>query len=257
MPIAPQSQLKSRPSKHRGPNPPRSRAPDTADYWDRLPRAARSRSRIQRSGKGVSKAAPERADSSHTITHYAQTVRGSNILVLVGGVPLNTNRDLARNLATSTRPTSKKSKCCVAAVPPTAPTLSGIVSVTTLQHGAEPHAETAFSMTPLPHLGSLGLGGAVQQFFAVITASSNTNSMSTATIQQVIRRARQQHRPGHAGLEGVRQELDDHNAARSGWPLEDPVGRGLQQERSDTPDDLFFLFTYDPTVDSSIARPER
>src|SRR5256885_15355012 len=39
------------------------------------------------------------ADSSHTITDYGQTLRGRNMLVLVDGVPLNTNRDSSRNLA--------------------------------------------------------------------------------------------------------------------------------------------------------------
>lgn len=47
----------------------------------------------------LSKAVPGMADSSHTITDYGQTLRGRNILVLVDGVPLNTNRDSARNLA--------------------------------------------------------------------------------------------------------------------------------------------------------------
>lgn len=39
------------------------------------------------------------ADSSHTITDYGQTLRGRGTLVLLDGMPLNTNRDSARNLA--------------------------------------------------------------------------------------------------------------------------------------------------------------
>ncbi|MEG1734553.1 MAG: TonB-dependent receptor plug domain-containing protein, partial [Comamonas sp.] len=47
----------------------------------------------------LSKAVPGMADSSHTITDYGQTLRGRNMLVLVDGIPMNTNRDSSRNLA--------------------------------------------------------------------------------------------------------------------------------------------------------------
>ena len=47
----------------------------------------------------LSKVVPGMADSSHTITDYGQTLRGRNMLVLVDGVPLNTNRDSSRNLS--------------------------------------------------------------------------------------------------------------------------------------------------------------
>src|SRR3546814_8265482 len=39
------------------------------------------------------------SDSSHTITDFGQTLRGRNMLVLVDGIPLNTNRNSSRNLA--------------------------------------------------------------------------------------------------------------------------------------------------------------
>lgn len=39
------------------------------------------------------------SDSSRTITEYGQTLRGRSMLVMVDGVPLNTNRDSSRNLA--------------------------------------------------------------------------------------------------------------------------------------------------------------
>src|SRR5690606_39535119 len=41
----------------------------------------------------LSKVLPGMADSSHTITDYGQTLRGRNMLILVDGIPLNTNRD--------------------------------------------------------------------------------------------------------------------------------------------------------------------
>ena len=47
----------------------------------------------------LSKVVPGMADSIHTITDYGQTLRGRNMLVLVDGIPLNTNRDSSRNLA--------------------------------------------------------------------------------------------------------------------------------------------------------------
>ncbi|MBW0961556.1 TonB-dependent receptor plug domain-containing protein, partial [Escherichia coli] len=45
------------------------------------------------------KAVPGMSDSSRTITEYGQTLRGRSMLVMVDGVPLNTNRDSSRNLA--------------------------------------------------------------------------------------------------------------------------------------------------------------
>lgn len=47
----------------------------------------------------LAKAVPGMSDSSRTITEYGQTLRGRSMLVMVDGVPLNTNRDSSRNLA--------------------------------------------------------------------------------------------------------------------------------------------------------------
>ncbi|MEK7318474.1 MAG: TonB-dependent receptor, partial [Pseudomonadota bacterium] len=47
----------------------------------------------------LSKVIPGMADSSHTVTDFGQTLRGRGMLVLLDGIPLNTNRDSARNLA--------------------------------------------------------------------------------------------------------------------------------------------------------------
>ncbi|NIF76416.1 TonB-dependent receptor [Paraburkholderia sp. Cy-641] len=116
----------------------------------------------------LSKAVPGMADSSHTITDYGQTLRGRNILVLVDGVPLNTNRDSARNLANVDPNNIEKVEVLrgSSAVYGAGAT-GGIVSFTTRQPGGEPRAETTFFMTsPLSHLGSSGLGGTVQQYFA-------------------------------------------------------------------------------------------
>ncbi|KAF1039439.1 MAG: Ferric aerobactin receptor [Burkholderia lata] len=116
----------------------------------------------------LSKAVPGMADSSHTMTDYGQTLRGRNILVLVDGVPLNTNRDSARNLANVDPNNIEKVEVLrgSSAVYGAGAT-GGIVSITTRQPGGAPRAETTFSMTsPLSHLGSGGLGGTVQQFFA-------------------------------------------------------------------------------------------
>ncbi|WP_268606771.1 TonB-dependent receptor plug domain-containing protein, partial [Escherichia coli] len=47
----------------------------------------------------LAKTVPGMADSSRTMTDYGQTLRGRGVLVLVDGIPLNTNRDSSRNLA--------------------------------------------------------------------------------------------------------------------------------------------------------------
>ncbi|MFC3217204.1 TonB-dependent receptor plug domain-containing protein [Comamonas sp. JC664] len=38
------------------------------------------------------------SDSSRNMSDFGMTLRGRNVLVLVDGIPLNTNRDTARNL---------------------------------------------------------------------------------------------------------------------------------------------------------------
>ncbi len=47
----------------------------------------------------LAKVVPGMSDSSRTITEYGQTLRGRSMLIMVDGVPLNTNRDSSRNLA--------------------------------------------------------------------------------------------------------------------------------------------------------------
>ncbi len=46
----------------------------------------------------LAKSVPGLADSSRTMTDYGQTLRGRGALILVDGVPYNTNRDSSRNL---------------------------------------------------------------------------------------------------------------------------------------------------------------
>jgi iron complex outermembrane receptor protein len=116
----------------------------------------------------LSKAVPGMADSSHTITDYGQTLRGRSVLVLVDGVPLNTNRDSARNLASVDPNNIEKIEVLrgSSAIYGSGAT-GGIVSITTRQAGGEPRAETTVSMaSPLSRLSAAGLGGQVQQYFA-------------------------------------------------------------------------------------------
>lgn len=116
----------------------------------------------------LSKIVPGMADSSHTITDYGQTLRGRNMLVLVDGIPLNTNRDSSRNLS-SINPASIDHVEVLrgsSAIYGSGAT-GGIVSVTTRPAGKEPVAESTFSLTaPLSRLGKDGLGGEVQHYLS-------------------------------------------------------------------------------------------
>jgi iron complex outermembrane receptor protein len=108
------------------------------------------------------------ADSSHTVSDFGQTLRGRNMLVLVDGIPLNTNRDSARNLA-SINPASIQQVEVLrgsSAIYGSGAT-GGIIYVTTRPAGGEPYAETTFSATsPLSRLGKDGLGGQVQHYLS-------------------------------------------------------------------------------------------
>lgn len=116
----------------------------------------------------LSKVLPGMADSSHTITDYGQTLRGRNMLILVDGIPLNTNRDSSRNLASINPADIEQIEVLrgSSAIYGSG-AAGGIVSVRTRQYDGEPRAETTVSATaPLSRLRAAGLGGEVQHYFS-------------------------------------------------------------------------------------------
>ncbi|MFF7859905.1 MULTISPECIES: TonB-dependent receptor [unclassified Pseudomonas] len=116
----------------------------------------------------LAKAIPGMSDSSRTITEYGQTLRGRSMLVMVDGVPLNTNRDSSRNLANIEPALIERVEVIrgSSAIYGSGAT-GGIISITTRPAGGENRAETSLSATsPLTRLGSDGLGGQFQQYFA-------------------------------------------------------------------------------------------
>lgn len=116
----------------------------------------------------LSKAVPGMADSSRTITDYGQTLRGRNTLVLVDGIPLNTNRDSARNMAALNLASIDKVEVLRgSSAIYGAGASGGIIAVTTRPAGGLPYAETTVSLrSPLSRLGSDGLGGEVQHYLS-------------------------------------------------------------------------------------------
>lgn len=116
----------------------------------------------------LAKAIPGMSDSSRTVTEYGQTLRGRSMLVMVDGVPLNTNRDSSRNLANIDPALIERVEVIrgSSAIYGSGAT-GGIISITTRPAGGENRAETSLSATsPVTRLGSDGLGGQFQQYFA-------------------------------------------------------------------------------------------
>lgn len=116
----------------------------------------------------LSKAVPGMADSSHTITDYGQTLRGRNMLILVDGVPMNTNRDSSRNLANINPADIEQIEVLrgSSAIYGSG-AAGGIVSIRTRRPAGETYAETTVSsVAPLSRLGASGLGGEVQHYMA-------------------------------------------------------------------------------------------
>ncbi|MFW7341300.1 TonB-dependent receptor [Pollutimonas sp. H1-120] len=116
----------------------------------------------------LSKVVPGMADSSHTITDYGQTLRGRNMLVLVDGIPLNTNRDSSRNLANINPADIEQIEVLrgSSAIYGSG-AAGGIVSIRTRQPDGEARAETTVSaLTPLSRLGASGLGGEIQHYLS-------------------------------------------------------------------------------------------
>lgn len=116
----------------------------------------------------LSKTVPGMADSSRTMTDYGQTLRGRGVLVLVDGIPLNTNRDSSRNLANINPATIERVEVLRGSSSIYgAGATGGIVSITTRPAGGEPVSETTVTaISPLSRLRADGLGGQLQQHFA-------------------------------------------------------------------------------------------
>ncbi len=116
----------------------------------------------------LAKIIPGMADSSHTVTDFGQTLRGRGMLVLLDGIPLNTNRDSARNLANIDPALVERVEVLrgSSAIYGSGAT-GGIVSITTRPAGGEFKADTTVSMsTPLTRLRADGLSANVQQHFS-------------------------------------------------------------------------------------------
>ena len=114
----------------------------------------------------LAKAVPGLADSSRTITDFGQTLRGRGALVLVDGVPYNTNRDSARNLI-SLDPSNIEQISVLrggSAIYGSGAT-GGIISINTRPAGGPLRFETVLSGTSsLSNITGESLGGRVQQY---------------------------------------------------------------------------------------------
>lgn len=116
----------------------------------------------------LAKSIPGLSDSSRTITDYGQTLRGRTMLILVDGVPLNTNRDSSRNLANIDPALIERIEVThgSSAIYGAGAT-GGIVSITTRPAGGEMRAETTLTGTSsLTQLDHRGLGGQLQHHFS-------------------------------------------------------------------------------------------
>ncbi|GAB2474382.1 TonB-dependent receptor [Comamonas humi] len=116
----------------------------------------------------LSKVVPGMADSSHTITDYGQTLRGRNMLILVDGIPLNTNRDSSRNLANVNPADIEQIEVLrgSSAIYGSG-AAGGIVSVRTKRPSGEAKAETIVTgSAPLSKARGSGLGGEVQHYLS-------------------------------------------------------------------------------------------
>lgn len=112
----------------------------------------------------LAKSIPGMSDSSRTVTDYGQTLRGRTMLVLVDGVPLNTNRDSSRNLANIDPALIERVEVIhgSSAIYGAGAT-GGIINITTRPAGGDMRAETTLTGTSsLTQLDHDGLGGQLQ-----------------------------------------------------------------------------------------------
>ncbi|WP_245979319.1 TonB-dependent receptor [Solilutibacter pythonis] len=108
------------------------------------------------------------ADSSRTITDFGQTLRGRGALILVDGIPLNTNRDTARNLAAIDPSNIERIEVLRGSSAIYGANASGgIISITTRPPGGPSGADTTITLgSPLTRLDEDGLNANLQQHFS-------------------------------------------------------------------------------------------
>ncbi|PVE59776.1 TonB-dependent siderophore receptor [Arthrobacter sp. TPD3018] len=114
----------------------------------------------------LAKTVPGLADSSRTITDFGQTLRGRGALILVDGVPYNTNRDSARGLiGLEPSDIAQVQVLRGSSAMYGSGATGGIISINTRPAGGPLRAETVLAGTgSLSNLTTDSLGGRVQQF---------------------------------------------------------------------------------------------
>ncbi|WP_246475013.1 TonB-dependent siderophore receptor [Diaphorobacter ruginosibacter] len=116
----------------------------------------------------LAKSVPGLSDSSRNLSDFGMTLRGRNVLVLVDGIPLNTNRDTSRNLVNVELSRIERVEVLRGsnAIYGSGAT-GGVISVTTRPVGGEPVARTTVGFdSSLSHLSSEGLGAQVQHYLS-------------------------------------------------------------------------------------------
>ncbi len=119
-------------------------------------------------GAMLAKSVPGLSDASRTLSDFGTTLRGRNVLVLVDGIPLNTNRDSSRNLVNIEPSRIERVEVLRGsnAIYGSGAT-GGIISVTTRPVGGEPVARTTIGLdASLSRLRSEGVGGQVQHYLS-------------------------------------------------------------------------------------------
>lgn len=116
----------------------------------------------------LGKVVPGMADSSRTITDYGQTLRGRGTLVLIDGIPLNTNRDSSRNMAALNLSSIDKVEVVRgSSALYGAGASGGLIAITTRPAGGAAVAETTVALrSALSRVDSDGVGAEVRHFMA-------------------------------------------------------------------------------------------
>ena len=119
-------------------------------------------------GALLAKSVPGLSDSSRNLRDFGMTLRGRNVLVLVDGIPLNTNRDSSRTLASVDLSRVERLEVLRGsnAIYGSGAT-GGVISVTTRPVGGKPVARTTVGFdASLAKLDSEGVGAQVQHYLS-------------------------------------------------------------------------------------------
>ena len=211
----------------------------------------------------LARSVPGLSDSNRSISDYGQTLRGRNALIVVDGIPLNTNRNSLRNLINVDPGNVNQIEVLRGSHAGLGSGASGgIIAITTHQADGKPVSETTVSAdASLAHMSRDGLGARISHHEAGRTASGLDYSITMSGRYQGARWDGKGNRIAPDASQGDLFDASTYNlGAKLAWRFDDEqrvqLSASLMRARQDSD------YASDPSVNSAplgtaVAKPRK